>query len=317
MEKHRNGTGRAINRERRAHRRLEELNVIDDFILSAAASDMEGGENFCKELISVLLGYPIGKVKVNAQKFIPASTPQMRGIRMDVEVLETAEPVLNLYDIEPCKYKKKGIEKGNRFYQAKIDSRYLSGGEMDFQSLPNLFVLTILTYDPFGYDFMAYHIRNRCVEVPDLDYQDGLEYIYYYTKGTKGGSPEIKALLKYLEESTEENATGEVLKGLHSHIQKVKMQPEVREEFMRWDEMIYYERQEAAEKASEEARRTQQLQDIFELLKDYGEISEKLQEELRAEKDPEKLSFWLKLAARSGSMEAFLAGYNTCQGETP
>ena len=113
-------------------RSLEDLNVIDDFLMNAAASDREGGEEFCRLILSTLLNRDIGKVRVNPQKFIPASTPNQRGIRMDVEVIETTAEVLNVYDIEPCRYHKKGLEKSNRFYQAKIDSRYLESGERDF-----------------------------------------------------------------------------------------------------------------------------------------------------------------------------------------
>lgn len=70
-------------------RSLEDLNVIDDFLMNAAASDREGGEEFCRLILSTLLNRDIGKVRVNPQKFIPASTPNQRGIRMDVEVIET------------------------------------------------------------------------------------------------------------------------------------------------------------------------------------------------------------------------------------
>ena len=36
-------------------RKLEELNVIDDFLMNAAASDAEGGEEFCRRILSTLL----------------------------------------------------------------------------------------------------------------------------------------------------------------------------------------------------------------------------------------------------------------------
>ena len=90
---------------RSIHRRsLEDLNVMDDFLMNAAASDPEGGEEFCRLLLSILLEREIGKVRVNTQKVIPAYSPALRGIRMDVEVVEDTEPVLNVYDIEPCLY---------------------------------------------------------------------------------------------------------------------------------------------------------------------------------------------------------------------
>ena len=120
-------------------RSLEELNVIDDFLMNAAASDPEGGAEFCRLLLSALLERNITAVTVNTQKVLPAYTPELHGIRMDVEVREETETILNIYDIEPCLYHA-GVEnlaKRNRFYQGKIDGRYLAGGEKDYSHLPN------------------------------------------------------------------------------------------------------------------------------------------------------------------------------------
>mgnify|MGYP006922403601 CR=1 FL=1 len=68
----------------------------------------------------------------------------------------------------------------------------------DFSRMPNLFVITILNFDPFGYDYMMYTFENRCTEVEGLKYEDGLKFIYFYTGGTKGGNGNIKTMLQYL-----------------------------------------------------------------------------------------------------------------------
>lgn len=52
-----------------------------------------------------------------------------------------------------------------------------------------------------------YNVCNQCKEIPELEYEDGLSYIYFYTNGTKGGTPEIKAMLNYIKESTQANVT--------------------------------------------------------------------------------------------------------------
>ena len=300
MEEIRRENDRTTKEKKRS---LEELNVIDDFLMNVAASDQEGGKEFCRLILSTLLNRDIGEVRVNPQKFIPASVPNQRGIRMDVEVIETTAEVLNVYDIEPCRYHKKGLEKSNRFYQAKIDSRYMESGERDFTRLPNLYVITILPYDPFGEGYMMYQFRNQCLEVPGLEYRDGLRYIYFNTKGIKGGSPAIQELLHYIQNSTETNVKNKELQKIHEHIKKVKVLPEVREEFMRLDDIIYYEREEAAERAAKETR----IQSILELLEEYGEVPEELKEKIAAQDDKETLKDWLKLAARSESLEDFEA----------
>ena len=284
-------------------RSLEDLNVIDDFLMNAAASDREGGEEFCRLVLSTLLEREVGKIHVNAQKVIPAGAPNLRGIRMDVEVIESAGELINVYDIEPCRYHKRGLEKSNRFYQAKIDSRYMESGERDFTKLPNLYIITILPYDPFGENYMMYQIINQCLEVPGLEYKDGLRYIYFNTTGKKGGSPAIRELLQYFQNSTETNARSERLQRIHEHIKKVKVLPEVREEFMRLDDIIYYEREEAAEKADQ----NRAVEYILELLEDCGEVSEELKNKIKAQTDKEILRRWHKLAARAESLEEFEA----------
>ena len=285
-----------IQREKRS---LEDLNVIDDFLMNAAASDREGGEEFCRLILSTLLEREVGKIHINTQKVISAGAPNLRGIRMDVEIIESAGELINVYDIEPCRYHKRGLEKSNRFYQAKIDSRYMKSGERDFTKLPNLYIITILPYDPFGENYMMYQIINQCLEVPGLEYKDGLRYIYFNTTGKKGGSPAIRELLQYFQNSTETNARSERLQRIHEHVKKVKVLPEVREEFMRLDDIIYYER--------EEADQNRAVQDILELLEDCGEVSEELKNKIKVQTDKETLRRWHKLAARAESLEEFKA----------
>ena len=191
---------------------FEELDIIDDFMATAAASDPVVGKAFSRTLVEALLQKELGEhIRVNIQRSIAGDTPQKRGIRMDIEVSEYAEDFLdaipmNVYDVEPNKRKELDIVKHNRFYQAKIDSRNLQSGEKDFVTLPNLFVIMITNYDPFGYDYMLYSVRNRCDEVPELEYKDGIQFLYFNTTGTLGGNEELKRLLKYIQKSESGNA---------------------------------------------------------------------------------------------------------------
>ena len=289
-----------MNEAKRLYQRrsLDELNVLDDFLMSAAASDPEDGPEFCRLLLSTLLERPIGQVKVSAQKLLNSYTPELHGVRLDVEVIEPlggGGPVANIYDIEPCLYVSplETLIKRNRYYQGRIDGQYLKSGERDYSRLPNLYVITILPYDPFGQDFMVYPFQNMCRELPELDYPDGLRYIYFNTKGTKGGSPAIRELLDYLQKSTKENAKNETLLTLHHHIEKVKGYQEVKDRFMTVGDVI--------EHVKDDTRK----EDIFELLKDYGKIPDKIRERIENEFNPDILKRWHKLAARCGSMEAF------------
>lgn len=234
-----------------------------------------------------------------AQRAIPAVSPERRGIRMDVEVEELSEPfgneipVLNIYDIEPHKQDAQFMPKRNRFYQAKIDSRYMKSGETDFEKLPNLYVITITNYDPFGEGYMMYTVQNSCKELPEMEYGDGLKFIYFNTKGTKGGNEEIRNLLNYIQVSKECSVTDDTTRELHRYVSRVKIQPEVRMEYMKFDEIIAYERLDVMKDA------------ILELLEEYGEIPQALREKIEKEFSFERLRKWHKLAAKAETIEEF------------
>ena len=264
-------------------RKLEDLNVLDDFMFSAAASDEEVGKEFCRTVLSVLLQKELGEIQITAQKTILPCTPEMRGIRMDVEVKEPLEdtlPSLNVYDVEPHLRKEKYFPRHNRFYQAKIDSRYIRNGERNFGNLPNLFVLTITEYDPFGKDQMIYTVSNSCREEPGMKYDDGLVFYYFNTKGKKGGTPEIRAMLKYMMESTEKNVVNEDIRNLHRCVERVKVLPEVREEFMRFEDVIAWEKEKSHEEGIEEGRKEGRIRMLIEISRESGLSDEKILKQL-------------------------------------
>ena len=264
-------------------RKLEDLNVLDDFMFSAAASDEEVGKEFCRTVLSVLLQKELGEIQITAQKTILPCTPEMRGIRMDVEVkdpLEDTLPSLNAYDVEPHLRKEKYFPRHNRFYQAKIDSRYIRNGERNFGNLPNLFVLTITEYDPFGKDQMIYTVSNSCREEPGLKYDDGLVFYYFNTKGKKGGTSEIRAMLKYMMESTEKNVVNEDIRNLHRCVERVKVLPEIREEFMRFEDVIAWEKEKSHEEGIEEGRKEGRIRMLIEISRESGLSDEKILKQL-------------------------------------
>ena len=282
---------------------LEDLDLIDDFLMNAAAGDEEVGEVFSRTLLEGLLQRELGNIQINIQRVLFPESPKHRGIRLDVEVREyegkTGKAVLkNIYDIEPNKRKNVNLPKHNRFYQAKIDSRNMKSGEADFTNLPNLFVIMITDYDPFGYDYMMYTVQNGCVEIPELPYEDGLTFLYFNTTGTKGGNLAIKSLLNFIQNSKMSNVTDEATKMLQDCVNKVKVSPEVRVEYMKWDALMYYERMDGKIEGK--------IEDIFECLAELGVVPEAVREKIQKETDLEVLAKWLKLAIRAESMEAFV-----------
>ena len=220
--------------------RLEDLNVLDDFMLNAIANDPDVGEPFFREVLSILLERDIGEIIIKAQSVIPGETPELRGIRLDVEIQEqnNSPAKCRLYNMEAQTYSGENLQKRSRFYQAKKDSKLLKSGEKDWDKLPDLYMIMITTFDPFGKDGMIYTFENTCKEYPDLENKDGLKYIYFNTAGIKGGTKTIKQLLSYLKHSKIENVTNEQISHIHNYVETVKQAAEVRNRYMTIGEIM-------------------------------------------------------------------------------
>ena len=269
-------------------RKLEDLNLLDDFLFNSIVNYPGVGEKFIRELLRVILGRNLGKLTVIPQKFYPGSDTDKHGARLDVYIEENcigdSEHDIRVYDIEPDKNIKDVtvLPQRVRFYHAKIDANSLKSGE-SYQMLKKVMVILISPYDPFGLNRMVYTIRSKCEEVPSMPYDDGACTIFLYTKGTEGNPPEeLQQLLHYMENTTEESAKNDNLRNIQQMINLVKQDKEVSLEYMkifereemliqqglqqgRQEEQINTERER--QRAEQEKKRADQLEEELQRLK--------------------------------------------------
>ena len=85
---------------------------------------------------------------------------------------------------------------------------------------------------------------------------------------------------------------------LQNTIRRIKSNREMEERFMIFEEMLRDERAEGKAEAV--------LEMLLELMDDLGEIPDELRNRITSEKDLETLKKWLRLAARSESLDEFL-----------
>lgn len=226
--------------------KLEELNLLNDFMFFKTLENRDVGEEFGRLLLEIIFGRTFGKLHVVPQKVYYGADPEKHGVRLDVYLEEEIDNKTLLEeaiiaDIEPesvLKEKsKQQLPKRVRFYHSKIDANHLKIG-MDYTNLKKVIVVMIMPFDPFGFDQIVYTIQNTCLEVPELPYDDGARSVFLYTKGQKGNvTQSLRDLLHYLEDSIEENATNETLKKIHDMVTMVKQNVEVSREFMKWFEI--------------------------------------------------------------------------------
>ena len=107
--------------------------------------------------------------------------------------------------------------------------------------------LISLPYDPFGDDRMLYSIKNVVAENNQIVYNDGVLTIFLYTKGTNGGSKELKNLLTFMENSTSDNAVDSDLLEIQKIIGNIKSDPKTRERYMGIYGVIDYEKRDSYE----------------------------------------------------------------------
>lgn len=215
-------------------RKLEELNLLDDFLFGTMVTHPEVGEPFVRELLRIILGRELRNLKIIPQKVYYGSDTDLHGARLDVYLEEDGA---SIFDVEPDKNDNRAdiaaLPKRVRFYHAKIDARSLKAGA-DYSHLKNVIIIMITPYDPFGCGRMIYTIRSLCEEDPSIPYDDGARTVFLYTGGTKGNPPEeLKTLLYYMEHTTPENVKGDHLKTIQKMVERVKKDEEVSLEYMK------------------------------------------------------------------------------------
>ncbi len=282
-------------------KQLEDMNLLDNFLFQALGSDLEVNRAAFRCILGVLLERKIGEIHVASEKIVPGYSPEHRGIRMDVEITEMdaneSETVTNVFDMEPHTGNDIDFPRANRFRQAKIDGRYMKSGDNNFNHLPDLYVITITNFDIFGKGQMIYTFREKCIEVPELSYENGLCHIYFNTTGNKGGSQSIKNMLHYMENSNPYAAVDEATKELESYVRKVKMDPEIRRELMTFGDII--------DREADKAKMEERVECILDLLCELGEVSPELEARVNAQNDMDCLKKLHRLAAHVESIEEF------------
>lgn len=241
-------------------RRLEDLNLMDDFLFQEMLMQEDTGEEFCRILLSTILGRPFRRVKIIPQKNILGLGTDRHGIRLDAYIEDLSQEesmpgvrmfdariVPDIYDFEPNNtYEKETLPKRMRYYHSLIDAQLLEKGT-DYGSLPNVTSIVILPYDPFGRNRMVYTFRMQCEEDSSVSYNDGITKIFLYTKG-EGSGKALRDMLKYLQETTDDNVTNQDIETIHRLVRKVKQNQEVSINYMKsWERDAYFRKEGRAE----------------------------------------------------------------------
>lgn len=227
---------------------LEEMDLIDDFLFTEVMADENNGQRACRIILETVLKRRLGKISFDYQKTVPGISESSHGIRMDAFIKEVPlqdsqdDTLVNVYDIEPDKKedKKKELPKRSRYYGDLVDVQLLQTG-IDYEELPDLITIFILSYDPFGEDAMYYEAGTIIKTHPHLRYNDGIRKIFLYTDGklpknADEDDKKIRNLLRYIKHSTDDNVTDETTGELSRIVKSTKSKKDVGVRYMKsWE----------------------------------------------------------------------------------
>ena len=110
-------------------------------------------------------------------------------------------------------------------------------------------MIMIMPFDLFGEGKYKYTFHMSCDEIPGLKLHDGATRIFLNTHGTdaEGVSEELIQLLRYFEQTTEENAAAshsQKIESLQKRVEEIKKNEEVGIRYMNAFEEKMWERRE-------------------------------------------------------------------------
>ena len=278
---------------------LQELNLTDDFLFYVTTEELEN----CKAIIELTTGLRLKSLKWKSGQKVIHNLPGKRGVRLDF-IAESEDG--RIFDVEMQNRNEGNIPKRTRFYQALIDAPILKSGERGFDKMNPLYIIIICNYDPYGKKKYCYTFDNQCKEVPGLRLGDEVTKLLLSTKGENEEevSKELVDFLHYVTESNENGLPDECderLKRLHESIREIKASADMEVEYMKMEERERIIRDEGKQIGIINGK----IESVLELLEDKGEVPEKVKAEIFAETDPEVLKKWLRLAAKSETIEEF------------
>mgnify|MGYP004518785491 CR=1 FL=1 len=282
---------------------MQELNLTDDFLFDVATEELEN----CKAIIELTTGLRLKSLKWKSGQKVIHNLPGKRGVRLDF-IAESEDG--RIFDVEMQNRNEGNIPKRTRFYQALIDAPILKSGERGFDKMNPLYIIIICNYDPYGKKKYCYTFDNQCKEVPELRLGDEVTKLLLSTKGENEEevSKELVDFLHYVTESNENGLPDECderLKRLHESIREIKASADMEVEYMKMEERERIIRDEGVEFGKQIGIINGKIEDILELLEDKGDVPEKVKAEILAETDLEVLKKWLRLAAKSETIEEF------------
>lgn len=271
------------------YRPLSELNVIDNFLFTTLLTREGSKEKVARLILNSILGKQFRHVTVTAQREYPGIDTDRHGIRLDVSITDDEDDAV-VYDLEPDNNSRDVgfLPKRNRFYSAVIDSSNLPSGK-SYEQLPNLVIIMILSYDPFGAGDLYYEAGTQLRTHPKLPYEDGIRRIYLYADGEcnlNGAAGEkLKSMVRYIRYSDKEHVVDEATAELDTIVREARTNEEVSMVYLRTLERERELKEEGREEGLVEGRKEGRKEGRVEGRKEGARVTESRYKPILKQKD--------------------------------
>ena len=286
---------------------LQELTFKDNFMFAAVMLDEENA----KGVVERALGIPIDHVEISYEKSI-VYNPEYKGIRLDVYLKDDKNRHFNV----EMQVANSEIFKRSRYYHSQIDMELLSTG-IDYEQLPESYVIFICDFDPIGLGKYKYTRRQVIEEDLGYHYDDGSYTLFLSTVGTNEDevSQDLVNFLKHvgaeLEESNEDYSD-EFVKRLQKSVEKIKFDREMGRRYMLFEELMKDEYNAGKAEGLElgkaqglEVGKAEATKSILEILYEIAPVSDNLKNRISSIKELEDVMQLTVKAAKADSIEAF------------
>ncbi|MDO4188180.1 MAG: Rpn family recombination-promoting nuclease/putative transposase [Lachnospiraceae bacterium] len=204
----------------------EELTIRDHFMFGKICSKPEIRKLILDSLLQIDLQEKYGEIEKQIREFKDA-----KYARLDLLVEDEKGAV---YDTEmqnksKDRARQDELPKRGRYYQSIIDTSYANSGE-EYLNLPELFIVFICTYDPFGENLPIYTFESKCLEKETIKYDEKVHKIFFNTTADLSCLPQnMKNMLEYINTGATNDKATELI---DEEVKEARLKEEWRAEYM-------------------------------------------------------------------------------------
>ena len=282
--------------EKKNRKTLQELTFKDNFMFAAVMMDEENAKGVLERALDIVIDH----LDISYEKSI-VYNPEYKGIRLDVYLKDDKN---THFDVE-MQIANKSIVKRSRYYHSQIDMELLGAG-LDYENLPETYVIFICDFDPVGLKKYKYTISQYIQEDTAFPYNDGSHTVFLSTVGENENeaSDSLVNFLKYagagLEESTK-SYSDEFVSRLQKSVEKIKFDREFGRRYMLVEELM----KDEYNAGKSDGMKAALSSSIVSFLADLSPVSDDLKGRIASIDDIEVLKLFNKKAAKATTIDEF------------